>query len=973
MNALSLDRLAEVSVAQLWQVTALAMVVWVVTRLCCRHRPHLAYLLWMLVLVKCLTPPIAASRLSPFSWAMAARVERVAVEKDAPKPTLLAAVTLAPDEHPANPEAITVVPKPIIASTTTDLHWYVVAGALTIWALGSLALALIVVAKWIALRRVVRTSQASSAAIATQLASIASRLNLRRPVRIVVTDEPLGPLVFGVLRPTIVLPAAALQSTDGQSSADLDLEPVLAHELVHVRRGDTAASVLQTAAQVTWWFHPLVWWANREVRRQRERACDEEVVAGLECSPTRYARSLLAALEAAPHRRSAWAAAGVPMLSFTGQRLAHLVRKSARFNRRTPLGYWIVAAALLAMLLPGAGLSLEAPLEANGNADAAADNPAEPEPGTTLTQATIQIDGVVTEAVPLEDPEITGQVTGHFTANPQVPVPANEVGSDAQRAAVTAIEKLGGSRDKSGKVQMTIIVEANKWKGGAAGLANLKAIEDLHGLYVACQSLPADGLAPLNELQELTNLQLDSPSLEQLQSLNDWRGPKVLTVYGEKLNDESLGEIAHWLNLESLTIAGDGSQAKPPQAGITDAGIDSLKSLVHLKRLQISSCPQVSGGTLGALSGLSDLRMVMLLQGGFDDRGVAELAKLSQLKHVILDGTKITSAGYAPLGKMTSLSRLSLNEARTFDDAAAAHLASLTKLRALHVFDNKLTDAGLAPLAGLTELRELQAWKGKFSDAGVAHLRGLTKLQILRLDSETLDVGNAGLGSLVDLKDLRQLSLHARRATDEGLAALAGMTALQYLDLQHAQIHGPGLAQLKGLAKLQNLFLMNTPLDDAGLKLLPALAKLKLLNLSNTKLTDEGLGPLAQLPALVDLHLSDTAITDAGLPTLAKIPKLQTLDLSNTKITNAGLEKLVGAKALRVLLISGTQITAEGKKLFKQNHPEVDFEPQWAFSLAVNSFQISDDAEEEARDKAEDAKANGAGDKTESGFQLDND
>ncbi len=951
MNALSLDRIAELSVVQLWQVTALVTLVWLFTRLCCRHRPHLAYLLWMLVLVKCLAPPIAASRLSPFSWAMAERLERVAAAKPAPMQIATTADLTATETPTATADLTLTSVTPAPPAETWTFRWLLVAGALTIWALGSLVLALIVIAKWIALRRVVRTSQAPSAALATQLAAIASRLNLRRPVRIVVTDEPLGPLVFGVLRPTIVLPAAAIASPDDTASASADLEPVLAHELVHVRRGDTAASLLQTLAQVLWWFHPLVWWANREVRRQRERACDEEVVAGLDCSPTRYARSLLAALEAAPHRRSAWAPAGVPMLSFTGQRLAHLVRESAHFRRRTPVGYWIVALLLLAMLLPGAGLSLEAPPEANGEVD---------EPQQPVT-ATVQIDGSLQFNA---EPAITGQ----FVAEPYSPIVAREVGSDAQRAAVTAIEQLGGaayaSRDKSGKVQMTIILEANKWKGGAAGLANLKAIQDLQGLYIACQSLPAEGLAPLKELEKLNSLQLENPSLEQLQVLNDWRGPKVLTVYGDGLSDASLGEIAPWLNLESLTIAGDGSRAKPTQKGITDAGVALLRLLVHLKRLHLGSCQQLTGSTLGALSGLSDLRMLMLLGTGFDDRGMVELGKLTQVKHLILDASKVSSTGFAPLGKMTSLSRLSLNEARTFDDQAAAHLASLQKLRALHLFDNQLTDAGLAPLADLTELRELQAWKGKFTDAGIAHLRGLTKLRILRIDSENLDAGDDGLRQLTAMTALQHLSLHARRATDAGLAALAGLTELKYLDLNDAQIRGSGLVHLNRLARLENLYLNHTPLEDAGLQSLAALTKLKLLSLSDTKLTDAGLAPLAELPKLDTLYLSSTAVTDTGLTTLARIPNLQMLNLSHTKITNAGLEKLDGAKALRELLIDGTQVTAEGKKKFKQDHPEVEFEP--VLGLDILTFQIDDEAEEAADSK-------GADDKTESGFQLDND
>ena len=55
------SNLAELAWTQLWQVTLLAVVVAAVVHLAARARPHLAYLLWMLVIVKCLTPPLWSS------------------------------------------------------------------------------------------------------------------------------------------------------------------------------------------------------------------------------------------------------------------------------------------------------------------------------------------------------------------------------------------------------------------------------------------------------------------------------------------------------------------------------------------------------------------------------------------------------------------------------------------------------------------------------------------------------------------------------------------------------------------------------------------------------------------------------------------------------------------------------------------------------------------------------------------------
>ena len=63
------DRLVELAWDQLWQVSAVAVVVAALVHVFGHRRPHLAYLLWLLVLVKCLTPPVWSSPTGVFSWA----------------------------------------------------------------------------------------------------------------------------------------------------------------------------------------------------------------------------------------------------------------------------------------------------------------------------------------------------------------------------------------------------------------------------------------------------------------------------------------------------------------------------------------------------------------------------------------------------------------------------------------------------------------------------------------------------------------------------------------------------------------------------------------------------------------------------------------------------------------------------------------------------------------------------------------
>ena len=139
--------------------------------------------------------------------------------------------------------------------------------------------------------------------------------------------DHIGPAAFGVFQPTIVMPEVLLR---GRSLEQV--EPVLAHELVHSRRGDPWVAILQLAATVIWWFHPLVWWASREMSRQRERCCDEEAVAGLGYPPAIYARSLLDVLESRRALRPFLAFVGIRPAEVTSKRMENIMKLHEKFS-----------------------------------------------------------------------------------------------------------------------------------------------------------------------------------------------------------------------------------------------------------------------------------------------------------------------------------------------------------------------------------------------------------------------------------------------------------------------------------------------------------------------------------------------------------------------------------------------------------------------------------------------------------------
>jgi beta-lactamase regulating signal transducer with metallopeptidase domain/predicted esterase len=414
-------RLSDLAWTQFWQVTTVAAGVALVARLCCRHRPHLAHALWLLVLIKCVTPPLWSSPTSLFSWvaresAESARNVRApvavelgsALEPEAP-----------PESHRGNPErqppfafardaestpsgpSIEVGAKRGVAFPRVRL-----AQVLGItWLMGASAYGAYLVLATIHCWRTMRRSRIPAEERLTRaVAALSRRLGIRRAVRLWVTREPLGPLTFGWVRPTVVLPEAlaAHRSTD-------ELEPLLAHELVHVRRGDAFVGLLQAAVQGLWWFHPLIWWSNRRVAFERERCCDEEVVASLALEPGRYARSLLKVLELKRQLRGLTALPGARPFEITQRRLEHIMLRGGRFRSRMPYLYWPAMIVLALLLVPGAGLTRSSSRGASARDEPAADRLHEPAAQTKNAQPATR-----TPAVAVGEKEALGDAEMHF-------------------------------------------------------------------------------------------------------------------------------------------------------------------------------------------------------------------------------------------------------------------------------------------------------------------------------------------------------------------------------------------------------------------------------------------------------------------------------------------------------------------------------------------------------------------------------
>ncbi len=172
------------------------------------------------------------------------------------------------------------------------------------WGLGVAVLSLRLLGGWAVAHQVATQALTPVGAELQHLAAhVASRLNVRRAVRVCASASVAVPIMIGWLRPVIVLPAAVLAALPLAQ-----LEALLAHEFAHIRRHDYLVNLLQSVVETICFYHPAVWWMSREVRRQREQCCDD-IAVGV-CDRLTYVSALSALASMAPPRLALAATGG---------------------------------------------------------------------------------------------------------------------------------------------------------------------------------------------------------------------------------------------------------------------------------------------------------------------------------------------------------------------------------------------------------------------------------------------------------------------------------------------------------------------------------------------------------------------------------------------------------------------------------------------------------------------------------------
>jgi bla regulator protein blaR1 len=251
-----LDNIVPAALANhLWQSTGFALIAVLLAFALRKNRAETRYWLWLAGSLKFLIPfSVLITIGSEIHWPSAAPVVHS---------TFSTAVQQIQQPF-APPKVLFTQPRPVINTIPAIVF--------AIWLSGFAVMLLCWVRSWLRIRSVIRQARP---------------LKMQFPMRILSSESPLEPGVFGIFRPVLLLPAGITERLD-----PWHLQAILAHELCHVRRRDNLFAAAHMLVEALFWFHPLVWWIGARLMEERERACDEEVVR-LGNQPLVYAESIL--------------------------------------------------------------------------------------------------------------------------------------------------------------------------------------------------------------------------------------------------------------------------------------------------------------------------------------------------------------------------------------------------------------------------------------------------------------------------------------------------------------------------------------------------------------------------------------------------------------------------------------------------------------------------------------------------------
>lgn len=264
-----------------WQGGIALALIWVIVRFLPKLSPSFHCWLWRMAYLKLLvalvwTTPVEVPMLPPEPTTL----EPMPTETFTPsQPSFVASFGAQPRFVPTTP---TTVPVPSLSY----LSWLFMA-----WLLGVLLISLWFLHQWWQVKQLKHKSKTADGEAFLPLTIILGELcqefGVRQPT-LLISDAITSPLLVGILRPVILLPSSLISEFRPN-----ELRLMFAHELAHLKRHDLLWNLLPSFVQALFFFHPLVWLAQREWQLASEQACDGLVLIVTNKKASEYGEVLL--------------------------------------------------------------------------------------------------------------------------------------------------------------------------------------------------------------------------------------------------------------------------------------------------------------------------------------------------------------------------------------------------------------------------------------------------------------------------------------------------------------------------------------------------------------------------------------------------------------------------------------------------------------------------------------------------------
>ena len=274
------DFLIQATLSNFVVASILAGIAWVIQR---RVRSaSLSNLLWALVLIKVLTPPLLSIPVLGIPSFGNASVMQSQLPSGLTPPIGRWMVDERPDSEMALGEAVrSFFATHGIRNVTIALPvWMVVSGLLFLFSGFRI----------IRFHRLLQANSNVHDGLSNGLSvDVANQFSLRKHPEILITQANIAPFVWWRAGRAVIV-------VSGQAKDDLsdeDLRMVVAHEMAHIKRRDHWFRWIEWFALIGLWWNPVMWWARRQLRISEEMACDDLVLEIATPEVHQYGNALL--------------------------------------------------------------------------------------------------------------------------------------------------------------------------------------------------------------------------------------------------------------------------------------------------------------------------------------------------------------------------------------------------------------------------------------------------------------------------------------------------------------------------------------------------------------------------------------------------------------------------------------------------------------------------------------------------------